>query len=80
MVIDYFDKSVKTVDALKVLGIQVLAVIPKISDLQENEKMRRKNLRFYLVAGGYFSMIVALLALEALGRSPIELFIRIVNQ
>jgi len=80
MVIDHFDKSVKTVDALKVLGIQVLAVIPKISDLQENEKMRRKNLRFYLVAGGYFSMIVALLALEALGRSPIELFIRIVNQ
>ena len=80
MAIDYFDKSVKTVDALKALGVQILAVIPKISDPQEIEKNHRKDLRLYLAAGAYFSMIVAVLALEALGHSPVEKLIEIVSQ
>jgi succinoglycan biosynthesis transport protein ExoP len=80
MVIDYFDKSVKNVDTLKALGIKVLAVIPKISDPQEIEKERRKDLGLYLAAGAYFSMIVAVLALEVMGISPVESLIRIVSQ
>jgi len=80
LIVDYFDKTVKTVDTLKSLGVQVLAVIPRISDPQEVEKLHRKDLRLYLVAGGYFAMIVAVLALEFIGRSPVEMLIRMVKQ
>lgn len=79
MGIDYFDKSVKSVTALKSLGIQALAVIPKIIDPMEIEKERRRDLKLYVVAGAYFSMIVAVLALEFLGRSPVDMLIRMVS-
>jgi polysaccharide chain length determinant protein (PEP-CTERM system associated) len=70
--IDYFDKTVKGVDALKSLGIQILAIIPKISDPKVAEVERRKDRRLYLVAGAYFCMIIALLGLEVLGLSPVD--------
>jgi polysaccharide biosynthesis transport protein len=79
LVIDYFDKSVKTVDTLKTLGINVLAVIPKISDPQAIEKERRRDLRLYLISGTYFSMIIALLALEFLGMSPVGRIIGLIS-
>lgn len=79
LVIDYFDKSVKCVDTLKALGINVLAVIPKISDPQAIEKERRNDLRLYIASGTYFSMIVALLALEFLGMSPVEIIIGMIS-
>jgi succinoglycan biosynthesis transport protein ExoP len=79
LAIDYFDRSVKTVDTLKALGINVLAVIPKISDPQAIEIERRRDIRLYLVSGVYFSMIVALLALEFLGISPVERIIGMIQ-
>jgi polysaccharide chain length determinant protein (PEP-CTERM system associated) len=79
MAIDYFDKSVKSVDTLKALGVNVLAVIPKISDPQAIVNERRRDLRLYLVSGTYFSMIVALLALELLGMSPVEMIVGMIQ-
>ena len=79
LAIDYFDRTVKTVDALKEIGVQVLAVIPKIVDPQVAERERRKDLRLYIVSGAYFSMIVALLALEVLGLSPVESIIGMIQ-
>jgi polysaccharide chain length determinant protein (PEP-CTERM system associated) len=79
LLIDYFDKTVKTADALKALGVQVLAVIPKISDPQAIEKERRRDLRLYIASGAYFSLIVALLALELLDKSPVERIIGLIN-
>lgn len=79
LVIDNLDKSVKTVDAVRVLGIQILAVIPKIVDPQEVKKESSRSLRLYLAAGAYFSMIVALLALEALNLSPVERIIGMIQ-
>ena len=79
LVIDYFDKSVKSVDTLKALGINVLAVIPKISDPKAIEIERRKDLRLYIVSGTYFSMIVVLLGLEVLGLSPVERIIGLIQ-
>jgi polysaccharide chain length determinant protein (PEP-CTERM system associated) len=79
LAIDYFDRTVKTVDALKEIGIQVLAVIPKIVDPQVAEKERRKDLRLYIASGAYFSMIVALLALEVLGLSPVDSIIGMIQ-
>jgi len=79
LAIDYFDKSVKTVDTLKALGINVLAVIPKISDPQAIEKNHRRDLRLYLSSGVYFSIIVAILALEFLGKSPVDKIIGLIS-
>ena len=79
LAIDYFDRSVKTVDTLKALGINVVAVIPKISDPQAIEKERRRDHRLYLISGSYFSMIVALLALEALNCSPVDRIIGMIQ-
>jgi hypothetical protein len=79
LLIDYFDKSVKTVDTLKTLGINVLAVIPKISDPKAIEIERRNDLRLYIASGAYFSMIVALLALEFLGMSPVDRIIGLIS-
>jgi succinoglycan biosynthesis transport protein ExoP len=79
LAIDYFDKSVKTVDTLKTLGINVLAVIPKISDPKAIEIERRNDLRLYIASGTYFTMIVALLALEFLGMSPVDSIIGMIS-
>ena len=79
LAIDYFDKSVKTVDTLKNLGINVLAVIPKISDPVAMEKERHRDLRLYLASGSYLCMIVALLALEFLGMSPVDKIIHMIQ-
>lgn len=79
MLLDYFDKSVKSVDELKTLGINVMAVIPKISNPQDAEKESRSDKRLYLFAGSYFSIIVAILALEFLGKSPVDKIIRMIQ-
>lgn len=70
--LDFFDHSVRTVDSLKTLGISVLAVVPRIRPQELVEQERRKDMRLYAVAGTYFMMILALLVLEVLGRSPVE--------
>jgi succinoglycan biosynthesis transport protein ExoP len=79
LIINYFDKSVKTVDTLKTLGINVLAVIPKISDPQATDKERRRDLRLYLFSGTYFFMIVTLLTLEFLDMSPVGRIIGLIS-
>jgi polysaccharide biosynthesis transport protein len=79
LLIDYFDKTVKTVDALKALGVQVLAVIPKISDPKAIEKERRRDLGLYIASGAYFSLIVVLLALELLDKSPVDRIIGLIS-
>jgi len=79
LLIDYFDKSVKTVDTLKALGINVLAVIPKISDPNAIEKEHRSDLRLYLTSGSYFSLILAILVLELIGKSPVDKIIGLIS-
>jgi len=79
LAIDYFDKTVKNVNALKVLCVPILVVIPKICDSQMVAKERRKDLRLYAVAGSYFAMIIVLLALEALNLSPMENIISVIS-
>jgi len=79
MAIDYFDKTVKTVDVLKQMGIKVLAIIPKICDPKEAEAERLKDRRLYLFAGSYFCLIIALLGLEVLGLSPVDRIIGLIG-
>lgn len=64
---DYLDDSIKTVDSLKALGLPVLAVIPLIQGDDEITREKDKAFRAYILSGCYFSLILAVLAMEALG-------------
>jgi polysaccharide chain length determinant protein (PEP-CTERM system associated) len=78
LAIDYFDKSVKSIDTLKSLGINVMAVIPKISDPQDTEEEHRRDHKLYIIAGSYFSIILMILALEFVGISPVDKIVRLI--
>lgn len=79
LLLDSFDRTLKGVDTLKELGIQVLAVIPKISDPKLTEEEHRRDQRLYLVAGTYFGMIIILLGLEAIGFSPVDRIVGLIG-
>jgi len=65
LLIDNLDHTVKSADTLRNLGIPVLAVVPKMLDVEKTKKNRRKSLILYLAAGVYFSAILAVLGFEA---------------
>jgi polysaccharide biosynthesis transport protein len=61
------NSSVKSVDDVKALGLPIMALIPKVHDEHEIRRTKRKDLRFYIVTGGYFGVILSFLAMEFLG-------------
>ncbi|MBT1070863.1 XrtA system polysaccharide chain length determinant [Pelotalea chapellei] len=61
---DRMDRSVRSLDTLKSLGVRILAVVPTIENLQEIELQRRRDRRFYIAAGAYFLCILATLPFE----------------
>ena len=63
---DQMDDSVKSVDIARHFGLPILAVIPQMVDPQQIVLQSRKDRRLYIVAGLYFSMILAVLILEVL--------------
>ncbi|NTV50348.1 MAG: chain-length determining protein [Geobacteraceae bacterium] len=69
---DQMDNSVKNIDMAARFGLPVLAVIPKIEDPQQIVVQARKDRRLYMISGLYFSMIIAVLALEVLGVAVIS--------
>lgn len=79
MAIDYFDKTIRNVDELKPFGIHVAAIIPKISDPKTVALERYRDRKTYMIAGMYFSLIIALLAFESLWFSPVDEVMRLIN-
>ena len=65
LLLDNLDHTVKSADTLRNFGIPVLAVVPKMLDVEKTKKNRRKSLILYLAAGVYFSAILAVLGFEA---------------
>ncbi|MDA8434346.1 MAG: Wzz/FepE/Etk N-terminal domain-containing protein [Nitrospiraceae bacterium] len=72
---DYVDHSVKTVGMLKTLGFPVLAVIPLIKSEEEIRREKTNDFRIYLWSAGFFSLILAVLALEVLGVTFMDVLI-----
>jgi polysaccharide chain length determinant protein (PEP-CTERM system associated) len=66
LVLDYYDESVKSLDALKGLGLPVLAVIPKMRIPAEIKQQQTYDVRLYAVSACYFSLILIVLLLELL--------------
>ena len=69
---DQMNDTVKSVDMAKQFGLPILAIIPRIEDPQLIAVQSRQDRRLYVAAGMYFSLILAVLVLEALGVADIS--------
>ncbi|WP_239027512.1 XrtA system polysaccharide chain length determinant [Geomonas diazotrophica] len=63
---DQVDGSVKEVSFIKELGAPVLAVVPRMLDLQQALKLRRRTMRVFAVATVYFLLLLVFPAMELL--------------
>jgi len=75
MLLDYLDQSVKNVDALKSFGLPILAIIPKMQNPVELLLQKKRNVKLYVIASVYFSLILTVLLLEVLNSSLSNTFI-----
>ncbi len=64
ILLDYMDKSIKTLDTLKTFGLPVLAVIPHIENPADIRKTRRNNILLYITVGVYLMCVAGLLSFE----------------
>ncbi|MBI5468414.1 MAG: chain length-determining protein [Deltaproteobacteria bacterium] len=76
---EQFDSSIKETQTLKLLGLEVLAVIPKIFNETENRKKVKKERLIYTLAGIYFLVICSSLALEVMIPSYVDGMIMALN-
>ncbi len=75
LLIDYLDTSVKTVETLKALGLQVLAIIPTIEDPIKRMHLRRRNILLYTTFTLYMLFVMAIFTVEFLGLPYIDDFV-----
>ena len=64
LLLDYLDNSVRDLDTLKSLGVTILAVVPRIVAPAQLELSRKKDKRFFICTGAYFSLLLAALSIE----------------
>ncbi len=64
VLLDHHDKSVRNIQALKSLGVQILAVVPTIPDPVELAAVHKRDKWFYAAAGACFLVIVATVPIE----------------
>jgi polysaccharide biosynthesis transport protein len=68
VLLDNLNSSVKEVQQLRNMGMEVLAVIPSITDEVRVAQQKKKDLLVYTFAALYFCGIIGLLAWEAMKR------------
>jgi succinoglycan biosynthesis transport protein ExoP len=69
-----FSPSVNSVKTIKNLGIEVLAVIPRIFNEEEQHMKAKKDKLVYSIAGSYLCLIGLLLVHELMGLTYIDSF------
>jgi len=72
--------AVKNLDDLRGLNIRVLAVLPTIPKPEEDRLRRKKDLAFLGVAGLYFSLLLAVVVMEAMGKPYMEMVLEQVKE
>ena len=73
--LDYMDSSIRSVDAVKELGIPVLAVIPSIENPLEIRKRKRRDLLVFSLFGVYMLFVLGLFTIELLQLNYIDKFL-----
>lgn len=74
VLLDSLDKSVRNIDSLKSLGVQILAVVPTIDNPIELQALRKRDYWFYGIAGICFLLILATVPLELMRSLSIDVF------
>lgn len=74
VLLDLLDKSVRNVESLKSLGVQVLAVVPTIETPLELKAIRKKDFWFYGIAAACFMVILATVPLELMRYLSVDIF------
>lgn len=74
VLLDHHDKSVRNIQSLKTLGIQILAVVPTIQNPVELEAIHKRDRLFYAAAGVCFLVIVATVPIELIRYLSIDIF------
>jgi polysaccharide biosynthesis transport protein len=69
-----FSPSVNSLNTIKNLGIEVLAVIPRIFNREDQQVKAKKDRLVYLIAGSYLCVIGLLLVHELLGLTYVDSF------
>jgi polysaccharide chain length determinant protein (PEP-CTERM system associated) len=64
--LDFIDPSIKNVDDLREFGIPVLAVIPKLKNVEEERRVSRRNLRIFLIGAVGLLIFLAFFGMEFL--------------
>lgn len=82
VLMDTLDRSVRNVESLRSLGVQVLAVVPTIENPAELLALRKRDYWFYSIAALCFMLILATIPIELMRHQPTTLsvlsaFIRI---
>ena len=70
-ILDKMDNSIKTLDALKTLGLPVLAIIPKMHGSESPVKISGKEILLYSIAGLYLLCLLGVLSMEIKTRSKV---------
>jgi len=65
--VDLFDTSLRSVDAVKQLGLPVLAIIPTIQTAQEATRIRMKDRFLYTAVGVYVAGLIVVVMMELMG-------------
>jgi polysaccharide chain length determinant protein (PEP-CTERM system associated) len=74
LLLDQLDKSVRNVESLKSLGVQILAVVPTIENPVELQALKKRDYWFYGIAGACFLMILATVPFELMRPLSMDVF------
>lgn len=74
VLLDHHDKSIRTVDTLRGLGLPILAVVPPIPDPAAIETEKHRDRWFYATAGVCFLVVLATVPIELVRYLSIDIF------
>lgn len=74
LLLDYLDKSVRNIESLRSLGVQILAVVPTIENPHELEASSKRDFWFFGIAGICFLLILATIPFELMRSLPGNFF------
>ena len=72
VLLDRLDKSVRNIESLKSLGVQILAVVPTIENPLELQAASKRDAWFYGIAAVCLVLILATIPLELMRPFPLE--------
>lgn len=74
LLLEHLDKSVRNVESLRSLGVQILAVVPTIENPAEQEAARKRDYWFYGAAATCFMLILATVPIELMRNLSVDVF------